>query len=377
MSKKIIAIILAVVMLVAVLAACGGGNSTPSNNTPSNNTPADNGKKDEGKKDEGKDSEPAKEEYTEKYVVRVGIMDPKPSIYYDTLIEPWEKAVTEYSNGRITFEDYASGAICGMGSGLDAIRTGTIDVAQDAFAFYTGVYPYCELVNMCGVRCKSLQAFNNMMPDYTKAFPESMDEEFYVLGRYVPCYMAWILTDKFVESMSDLKGLTIRATGSAMSFVNGTGAVGTMVASPDIFESIKLHVIDGAFFSIGGTNTFGIYEVAHYATTHPYYFPENSVSMSRELYNSMDPEAQAIFDKSRDDFREAANNYSACADPDALKMIEEAGAEFYVEEMNEKCAAEMLEVADQLMKEKAAEMDAAGLDGTGALEWLNVNAPKY
>ena len=58
-------------------------------------------------------------------------------------------------------------------------------------------------------------------------------------------------------------------------------------------------------------------------------------------------------------------------------MIEEAGAEFYVEEMNEKCAAEMLEVADQLMKEKAAEMDAAGLDGTGALEWLNVNAPKY
>ena len=375
MSKKIIAVILAIVMLVAVLAACGNSTPAPSGDStpaPSNNTPADN--KDDGKKEE----EPAKEEeYTEKYVVRVGIMDPKPSIYYDTLIEPWEKAVTEYSNGRITFEDYASGAICGMGSGLDAIRTGTIDVAQDAFAFYTGVYPYCELVNMCGVRCNSLQAFNNMMPDYTKAFPESMDEEFYVLGRYVPCYMAWILTDKFVESMDDLKGLTIRATGSAMSFVNATGAVGTMVASPDIFESIKLHVIDGAFFSIGGTNTFGIYEVAHYATTHPYYFPENSVSMSRELYNSMDPEAQAIFDKSLEDFREAANEYSACADPDALKQIEASGAEFHVQEMNEQCAAEMLEAADVLMKEKAAEMDAAGLDGTGALEWLTVNAPKY
>ena len=377
MAKKIIAIILAVIMIAAVLAACGttpapsgGGDSKPADNTPA---PSGGDKKDEGKKDEGN----KEEEYTEKYVIRVGIMDPKPSIYYDTLIEPWEKAVTEYSNGRITFEDYASGAICGMGSGLDAIRTGTIDVAQDAFAFYTGVYPYCELVNMCGVRCNSLQAFNNMMPDYTKAFPEAMDEEFYVLGRYVPCYMAWILTDKFVEDISDLKGLTIRATGSAMSFVNATGAVGTMVASPDIFESIKLHVIDGAFFSIGGTNTFGIYEVAHYATTHPYYFPENSVSMSRELYNSMDPEAQAILDKSREDFREAANEYSACADPDALKMMEAAGAEFYVQEMNEKCAAQMLEAADVLMQEKAAEMDAMGLDGTGALEWLNTNAPKY
>ena len=304
-------------------------------------------------------------------------MDPKPSIYYDTLIEPWEKAVTEYSNGRITFEDYASGAICGMGSGLDAIRTGTIDVAQDAFAFYTGVYPYCELVNMCGVRCNSLQAFNNMMPDYTKAFPESMDEEFYVLGRYVPCYMAWILTDKFVESMDDLKGLTIRATGSAMSFVNATGAVGTMVPAPDIFESIKLNVIDGAFFSLGGIYSFGTYEVASYFTFLPYYFAENVVCFSREVYNDMDPDAQAVIDKSMADWKQLADDYCTNNDTESLAEIQKIKPEFVAKEMTDECAKEFLDVALPLMQEKAAEMDAAGLDGTGAFEWIQANAPKY
>ena len=50
MSKKIIAVILAIVMLVAVLAACGNSTPAPSGDStpaPSNNTPADN--KDDGK----------------------------------------------------------------------------------------------------------------------------------------------------------------------------------------------------------------------------------------------------------------------------------------------------------------------------------------
>ena len=52
MSKKIIAVILAIVMLVAVLAACGNSTPAPSGGdkpAPSNNTPADN--KDDGKKE--------------------------------------------------------------------------------------------------------------------------------------------------------------------------------------------------------------------------------------------------------------------------------------------------------------------------------------
>ena len=379
--KTIICIILVLVMVVAI---CACGNSTPApsgggDSKPADNTPAPSGgdKKDEGKKDEGKDAEPAKEEYTEKYVIRVGIMDPKPSIYYDSLIGPWEEKVVEYSNGRITFEDYVSGSISTFGTGLDSIRKGTIDAAQDAFGFYTGVYPYCELVNMCGTPCKSLVAFNNMMNDYTKAFPESMDEEFYVFPRYCPVASGILLTDKIVESMADMKGKTLRATGTVMSFINATGAVGTMVAAPDIFESIKLNVIDGAFFSLGGIYSFGTYEVASYFTFLPYYFAENVVCFSREMYNEMDPDAQAIIDKSMTDWKQFADDYCANNDTESLAEIQKVKPEFTAKEMSDACAKEFLDVALPLMQEKAAEMDAAGLDGTGAFEWIQANAPKY
>ncbi|MBQ5341395.1 MAG: TRAP transporter substrate-binding protein DctP, partial [Oscillospiraceae bacterium] len=375
--KTILCIVLVIAMAIAI---CACGNSTPAPSGDGDKpapapAPAPSGDKD--KEEDKKDEEPAKEEYTDTYVIRVGIADPKPSIYYDNLIGPWEEKVTEYSNGRITFEDYVSGSICGFGSGLDSIRKGTIDVAQDAFGFYTGVYPYCELVNMCGVPCNSLVAFNDMMLDYTKAFPESMDEEFYVFPRYCPVASGFLLTDKIVEHMSDLKGRTLRSTGTVMSFVNATGASGAMVASPDIFESIKLHVIDGAFFSVGGTNTFGCYEVADYFTFLPYYFSENSVSFSREFYNEMDPEAQAAIDKSMTDWKGFADHYCEINDQASLDEIHKSNPNFVAEYMSDECAQEFLEVGLKLMEEKAAEMDAAGLDGTGALEWLKANGPKY
>ena len=372
--KKFRTILCVILVLAMAIAICACGNSTPAPSgdgdkpapAPAPAPSGDNKDKEEDKKEE----ETPKEEYTDTYVIRVGIMDPKPSIYYDSLIGPWEEKVTEYSNGRITFEDYVSGSISTFGTGLDSIRKGTIDAAQDAFGFYTGVYPYCELVNMCGTPCKSLVAFNNMMTDYTKAFPESMDEEFYVFPRYCPVASGILLTDKIVESMADM-------TGTVMSFINATGAVGTMVPAPDIFESIKLNVIDGAFFSLGGIYSFGTYEVASYFTFLPYYFAENVVCFSREVYNDMDPDAQAVIDKSMADWKQLADDYCTNNDTESLAEIQKIKPEFVAKEMTDECAKEFLDVALPLMQEKAAEMDAAGLDGTGAYEWIQANAPKY
>ena len=76
MSKKTIAVILAVFMLAAVLAACGNTTPAPSGDdkpAPSNNTPADNGKKEEEKKDE----EPAKQEYTQTYALKYSSYAPE------------------------------------------------------------------------------------------------------------------------------------------------------------------------------------------------------------------------------------------------------------------------------------------------------------
>lgn len=364
--KTIMCVILVLAMAVA-LCACGGGKTEPAPApAPSNNSTPN--------------AEPEKEDapqYTDTYVIRLGSADPAPSIYYDNLIAPWEAKVVEYSNGRITFEEYMSGSICGFGSGLDNIRKGTIDVAQDAFGFYTGVYPFCELVNMAGVPCGSPVSFNFFMRDYDKTFPEAMDEEFYVFPRYCPVASGWLTVDKPIETMADLKGKTMRATGTVMSYVNATGAAGTMVASPDIYESIKLNVIDGAFFSLGGTNTFGCYDVANWYTFLPYYFSENSVSMSKELYESMDPEAQAAIDKSMEDWFVYANQYCAMNDDASLASCQEHNPNFQVYTQTAEAAQEFVELGQQLMAEKAAEMDAAGLDGTGALEFIKAHGADY
>lgn len=366
--KTIMCVVLVLAMAVA-LCACGGGKTEPAPApapAPSNNSTPN--------------AEPEKEaapQYTDKYVLRLGTTDPEQSLFYEYVITPLADSLSTHSDGRISLEYYASSTVCGFGSSLDCLRSGTIDIGQEAFAFYTGVYPYTELINMCGVDCGSLTSFNKLMVDYSAAFPESMFDEFYVFPRYCSVEFGWLTIDKPVEKMSDLAGKSIRSTGSAMDFVNGTGAIGVMVGNADLFESLKLNVIEGAFYSLGGTNSMGLYDIANYFTFMPAYYGDNALCMSLDVYNSMDPDAQAAVDAAKDEFLGFVNKFSEVQDPLSLEEIQSKNPNFKTQRMGEAETAEFLAMAKGLMDQKAADMDAAGLDGTGALEWINTHCRDY
>ena len=124
MAKKILAVILAVVMLAAVLAACG---TTPA---PSNDgdkpapapTPAPSGDKD--KEEEKKDEEPAKEEYTQTYALKYSSYAPEGHPTNVIFEVPLKEFIEKESNGRITVEIYSAGSLTTQASTLDGIING-------------------------------------------------------------------------------------------------------------------------------------------------------------------------------------------------------------------------------------------------------------
>ncbi len=377
-SRVIICVILVFVMLLA-LCACGSNSTpsgtTPSNNTPSNNTPADNNAgKDDGKGDE-KDETPA--ENKETYTLKFAMADPVGTIFDEYMAQPLIKLLNDNSGGRIQCELYPSGTVAAFGSGLDSARTGTSDIAQDAFSFYTGVYPYTELINTPGIDYGSLSSFNTLIIDYAKAFPEDMDE-FVVVSRWAGSYFGFLMPDKPITCLADLQGKTLRSTGSFMNYCTALGATGVMVTPNDLYEGIKLGVVDGAQFTLGGTCSYGLYDVCNYFTPIEAYYGDTCFVLARETYDRMDAEAQAAIDKTIEDFLPVANKYSDANDQLSLdEILNEHNPDFKMYYMTDEAKAEIVKVAEPLLQAKADELNALGLDGDGALEWLRTNAKKY
>ena len=108
MTKKIVAIVLAVLMLGTVLAACGGSttpsSNTPSSNTPSSNTPSSNTPSSNTPSSTPADNKPAESENKETYLIKFAMADPVGTIFDDYMAQPLIKMLDENSGGRIQCE---------------------------------------------------------------------------------------------------------------------------------------------------------------------------------------------------------------------------------------------------------------------------------
>ena len=378
MAKKILAVILVVVMIAAVLAACGTtpSNDTPSNNTPSNNTPADNGKKDEGKKDEGKkEEEPAKEEYTQTYALKYSSYAPEGHPTNVIFEVPLKEFIEEKSNGRITVEIYSAGSLTTQASTLEGIINGVTDMGYDAPAYYAGVYPRIELCTTPGIDYGDYDQQMAVFKEFNATYPSDYFEDNIYLLSWQPSATTLFVSNKPIETWSDIQGYSCRVPADKVPFFEAIGAAPVVMSTADIYEAIRLNVINGAAVSILAVQTTSIDELCDYATKWHGACGMTGFYFSKELYESMDPEAQAVMDAARDlvanelwrtdlDYQESTAEQNVFARNTNFKYLE----------FDDDATKKLEEAAIPVLEAKAAEVEALGLDGVGILEWMRAHA---
>ena len=378
MAKKILAVILVVVMIAAVLAACGTtpSNDTPSNNTPSNNTPADNGKKDEDKKDEGKkEEEPAKEEYTQTYALKYSSYAPEGHPTNVIFEVPLKEFIEEKSNGRITVEIYNAGSLTTQASTLEGIINGVTDMGYDAPAYYAGVYPRIELCTTPGIDYGDYDQQMAVFKEFNATYPSDYFEDNIYLLSWQPSATTLFVSNKPIETWSDIQGYSCRVPADKVPFFEAIGAAPVVMSTADIYEAIRLNVINGAAVSILAVQTTSIDELCDYATKWHGACGMTGFYFSKELYESMDPEAQAVMDAARDlvanelwrtdlDYQESTAEQNVFARNTNFKYLE----------FDDDATKKLEEAAVPVLEAKAAEVEALGLDGVGILEWMRAHA---
>jgi len=376
MAKKIIAVILAVLMIAAVLAACGNSTPAPSGGdkpapAPAP-APAPSGDKD---KEEEKQEEEAKPEYTQTYTIKYSSYAPEGHPTNIALEIPLKEFIEEKSNGRIKVEIYSAGSLTTQASTLDGIINGVTDMGYDSPAYYAGVYPRVELFTTPGLMYGDYQQQYDLFNEFNETWPSQVYEDNIYNMMWQPVPVSLFVSQKPMTSWDDIQGYSCRVPGDKVPYFQAIGCAPVVMSTADIYEAIRLNVIEGSCVSIIAVQTTSIDELCDYATRWWGGTGMTGTHFSKELYESMDPEAQAVIDAARDLcrerlWREDLDYQESTANENVFKR----NPNFQYLDFDDDCVAKMAEAAIPVLEAKAAEVDALGLDGSGLYEWMKAHA---
>lgn len=281
-KTKALALILAALMLLTVLAGCGGGSAAPANSS----APAQSGESGQAAPaDDGK-----------VYELSLSTHDPVTSnktIY----LQQWADEVKEASGGRLNITVYSGGALAAGTAALDALRTGVCDIAWIYTSYFSGQFPLCEVIcNPIGISSVP-QATNVLYDLYDKYEPlrQEVDEFEILMFHSNPTNKISTIAGKEVDSIDDLKGMTFRASaGTASDLLIAWGATPIQMAPGDIYQAVQKGTVGGYIFDWSGIVSFGLQEVTANYTTMPVYLGPYFLAMNKDSFSALPEDLQQI-----------------------------------------------------------------------------------
>jgi TRAP-type C4-dicarboxylate transport system substrate-binding protein len=283
MKKKLFAPGLALAMCLVLLAGCGGS----SNNNADTAT---------GEGDASTTEVVADDTVYEFNVINHDSSTSMGQLYVETLFGQMQ----EESGGRLKFNYFPGGSLFGATEAIDAVKEGSADIAWSTSAFFGGVFPITEFINLAANGINSAQMGTAVMNDMVAEIPECAAEydNWHVLAYHACSYGPVSTIQKKIEKPEDFKGLQIRVAGTIPSmYMNALGATAVPMPTSDVYEALSKGVVNGMTNDWHNIDCFKLYEAVDYCLDTPINTTACFVLMNKDKYNALPDDLKAIFDK--------------------------------------------------------------------------------
>ncbi len=315
-SKKVLAILLAVAMVIS-LAGCGG-NSEPTK-TPDPSTPGTSGSGEYSR------TEPLKLSFAK--LGNDGEFDnQRPAAHY--LMD----LVGKYSNGKITFDFFPNGQLGSESDMLDQVVSGDLDMAMLSDGIVATVAPEVSL-SMLPFLFNSCKEFYDVASiesksEYQQSVVKAVDN--YGLFKYVApmngLFRAFANRKHPVASLSDLKDINLRIQPGAIytDSYKALGASTATIAFSELYTSLQQGAVDGEDLSFPFYYAYKYYEVEPYTTEMRMLFQTVNLIVSNDCWNKKFTEQdRAVFMKAAEEAQRLGYLDQYKMDEDVLKLIGE------------------------------------------------------
>jgi TRAP-type C4-dicarboxylate transport system substrate-binding protein len=209
------------------------------------------------------------------------------------LAKAWCREVEERTEGAVKVHFYPGQSLTDAEQTYDAVVTGRADIGMSCLLYNRGRFPLMEFINLPFGNPDGRFATAIINEIYDKFQPKELSE---VKVLYFHAHGPGFIhaTGEPVRSLKDLEGMKIRCPGSVAETVKHLGANPVTMPMPQVYQSLKKGVVDGAVYPMETNKGWKMGEVIRSSTAcySVAYSVGFFVVMNKDKWQSLSPEAR-------------------------------------------------------------------------------------
>lgn len=283
-----------------------------------------------------------------------------------------DEELRKRSGGELGLDIIWGGALVGASGAAKAISDGVADMGSIVPTYAPGELVAYEVADMLQFPDEyvGMMATYDLMTSHPAALQEAEAYNIKYFGNFTTGPTQLLTRDTPVDSIDDLKGMTIRAVGVMVPAIEEFGAATVAVPQPKTYEALSNGSVDGSATYYYVVNGYKQYEVADYMTElNMGQILGFGIVLNKQSYESLSPEHQALMDELGRDFtaKMAEIMYTLRIETKAKLAEGIDGKTVEMVEPQEGMRAALIEAAEKDADNWVAKANAKGLDGTAIL----------
>lgn len=197
--------------------------------------------------------------------------------------------------GKVEMTQYTGSTLLSAPKMAAGVSTGIADIGLSNCSYTRGRFPVMEIMEL-PIGFPSAWIAGHVANDfYDKFKPKDFDAYHVLMLSTSPINVIQTL-NKPVKTLEDVKGLKLRGTGRLGDIVKALGATPIPIETPDLYDSLKRGVIEGALLPLETLKGFKTGELIKYVTASwrigsAYCF---YVVMNKPKWDSLPPDVQKV-----------------------------------------------------------------------------------
>ena len=213
----------------------------------------------------------------------------------------FQKAVETLSGGKMKVNLYANGELFGQADALQAVQQGTLDIANSDTALLGNYDPAAGVLDIPFIMKNRDQALRCVQDEEFSNFINSMIEpsDMHLLAILPLNFRNALVKNMDIDSVDDFKGFIMRTPEAphTIAAYEAIGATPTVIPSGEAYTSVQTGVADGLEGHAEYMVLQKFYEVAKNYVQTQHVFTFTDYVMSGKIYNGLTDKQKEVIDR--------------------------------------------------------------------------------
>lgn len=310
-------ILIAVLLLTVILAACSSNGDNKGNTNNANGGSSD-----------------------AEFNIQVGHIAPADHSYTKGM-ELFAERVEEETDGRVTFEIFGDGQLGGEREIVEQVQLGSLDLTIATAGVVGSFVPELSVLEMPFLFESVDKAYEVLDGDVGAELEEKIEAQGFKSFGIMENGMRHVVNNKkAIHGPDDMKGMKMRTLENDLYLetYRALGADPTPIAFPEAYTSLEQGVVNGQDLSLGVMVTTKMYEVQNHITENGIYYAAAPMMMNAEKFDALPEDIQQIFIEVAEEVKHEQRQINQNMEAEQMEFLKEEGIEV-VEPSEEEMAA--------------------------------------